>query len=101
MNAPDKIYLQWHDDPNAEITWCEDRVAQDGDVDVEYVRADIAEAAEKRIQELENALRSLVNTLPQSELEIMRECIGNTNVSVISHWITNAKFILDKEVLHE
>ena len=38
-NAPDKIYLQWDEHPNAEVTWCVDQVA-DGyhAVDIEYTR---------------------------------------------------------------
>jgi hypothetical protein len=55
-----------------------------------------AKAAKKRVAELEEALQSLVNCLPQSELEIMRECIGNTNTAVIGHWISNAKNALNR-----
>ena len=48
----------------------------------------------KYFYELISALQSLVNCLPQSELEIMRGCVGNTNISVIEHWVSNAKNIL-------
>ena len=40
MTAPEKIYLQWSG-PDAENTWCVNRV-DEGDVpDTEYIRADI------------------------------------------------------------
>ena len=57
---------------------------------------DCYEYAEHLKNELVKALQSLVNCLPQSELEIMRECIGNTNTAVIGHWVTNAKNVLAK-----
>ena len=53
-------------------------------------------ATEKKMAELEEALQSLVNCLPQSELEIMRGSIGNTNTAVIYYWIDKAKNALNK-----
>jgi len=49
-DAPERIYLQWCDDPecdtpfeehniHGDVLWCEDRIS---DSDIEYVRADIA-----------------------------------------------------------
>ena len=55
MSAPDKIFLQWHDDPGCDVSWCEDPIANFDDIDVEYIRADISE---QRVKELEAALKT-------------------------------------------
>ena len=79
MSAPEKIFLQWHDDPNAEISWCEDPVADFDDIDVKYIRADISE---KLVKEIKEALKqniahckkccrdnSILDKLPNKEVE--------------------------------
>ena len=45
----------------------------------------IEDALQERISELEAAAMELLNSIPHSELEIARECIGNTNFSVITN----------------
>ena len=45
----------------------------------------IEDALQERIVELEEAAMELLNSIPHSELEIARECIGNTNFSVITN----------------
>ena len=37
-----------------------------------------------------SALVSLINSMPESEIDIARECIGHTNASVWLHWRDNA-----------
>jgi hypothetical protein len=41
-DAPERIYLQWGG-RGYEATWCEDRIDEGDEPDVEYVRADVAE----------------------------------------------------------
>ena len=43
MAAPERIYLQWCDCKDCEVTWCVDQVAMDDQVDVEYIRYDLVE----------------------------------------------------------
>lgn len=56
FKAPARIYLL---PPlrNEDVMWCEDRI---GDVDVEYVRADIAKRENRRLEKIIDVYKGLI-----------------------------------------
>ena len=46
--------------------------------------------------DLLEALVSLINSMPESEIDIARECIGHTNAGVWLHWRNNALAVIDQ-----
>ena len=56
MTAPKTIYLQWCDCKDAEVTWCVDQVAEDGQADIEYIRSDISDGLLEACEELVRVL---------------------------------------------
>lgn len=49
----------------------------------------------KERNELLTALTCLTNAIPESEIEIARECWGNTNTNVVLHWRGEALKVID------